>query len=131
VPASTRLKSELNDFPFTLIEPATVLEEAAEVGQALERALPHASEPIEAFMQSLPAHWLALVAVVFLLGAQHGFDPDHLAAIDGLARFNAAARPRLARWSGLLFSLGHGPGGDERGGRRGDGGHRMARARVA
>ena len=29
VPASTRLKSELNDFPFTLIEPATVLEEAA------------------------------------------------------------------------------------------------------
>jgi iron(III) transport system substrate-binding protein len=29
VPASTRVKSELNDFPFTLIEPATVLDEAA------------------------------------------------------------------------------------------------------
>ena len=28
VPASTRVKSHLNDFPFTLIEPATVLEEA-------------------------------------------------------------------------------------------------------
>jgi iron(III) transport system substrate-binding protein len=28
VPASTRVKSELNNFPFTLIEPATVLEEA-------------------------------------------------------------------------------------------------------
>ncbi len=28
VPASTKVKSSLNDFPFTLIEPATVLEEA-------------------------------------------------------------------------------------------------------
>jgi iron(III) transport system substrate-binding protein len=28
VPASTRVKSELNNFPFTLVEPATVLEEA-------------------------------------------------------------------------------------------------------
>ena len=28
VPASTRVKSHLNNFPFTLIEPATVLEEA-------------------------------------------------------------------------------------------------------
>jgi iron(III) transport system substrate-binding protein len=28
VPASTRVKSSLNDFPFTLIEPATVLDEA-------------------------------------------------------------------------------------------------------
>jgi iron(III) transport system substrate-binding protein len=28
VPASTKVKSELNNFPFTLIEPATVLEEA-------------------------------------------------------------------------------------------------------
>ncbi len=59
-------------------------------------------------MQSLPAHWLALVAVVFVLGLKHGLDADHLAAIDGLARFNASRRPRLARWSGLLFSLGHG-----------------------
>ena len=33
----------------------------------------------------------------FLLGLKHGLDPDHLAAIDGLTRFNAARRPRLAR----------------------------------
>jgi high-affinity nickel-transport protein len=35
-------------------------------------------------------------------------DPDHLATIDGIARSNAAHSPRLARWSGLLFSAGHG-----------------------
>ena len=59
-------------------------------------------------MSSLPSDWLSLVAVVFLLGVKHGFDADHLAAIDGLARYNARERPRLARWAGLLFSLGHG-----------------------
>ena len=59
-------------------------------------------------MQTLPSHWLALVAVVFLLGLKHGLDPDHLAAIDGLTRFNARNRPALSRWSGLLFSAGHG-----------------------
>ena len=59
-------------------------------------------------MESLPNHWLSLVAVVFLLGLKHGLDPDHLAAIDGLTRFNAQRKPRLARWSGLLFSAGHG-----------------------
>jgi len=46
--------------------------------------------------------------MVFLLGLRHGMDPDHLATIDGLARYNASSRPRLARWSGCLFSLGHG-----------------------
>ena len=59
-------------------------------------------------MDSLPTHWPALAAVVFLLGLKHGLDPDHLAAIDGLTRFNAARRPALSRWSGLLFSAGHG-----------------------
>jgi nickel/cobalt transporter (NiCoT) family protein len=57
---------------------------------------------------SLPADWLALAALVFLLGLKHGMDPDHLVTIDGMARFNAVRRPRLSRWSGLLFSLGHG-----------------------
>jgi len=57
---------------------------------------------------TLPDHWLSLVAVVFLLGLKHGLDADHLAAIDGLTRFNAGRRPLVARWSGLLFSLGHG-----------------------
>jgi high-affinity nickel-transport protein len=56
----------------------------------------------------LPTDWLALTAVVFLLGLKHGFDPDHLAAIDGLTRYNAGSRPRVSRWSGLLFSAGHG-----------------------
>ena len=59
-------------------------------------------------MDALPTHWLPLVAVVFALGLRHGLDPDHLAAIDGLTRFNAARRPALSRWSGLLFSAGHG-----------------------
>lgn len=59
-------------------------------------------------METLPTHWLALVGVVFLLGLKHGLDPDHLAAIDGLTRFNARERPALSRWSGLLFSAGHG-----------------------
>ena len=59
-------------------------------------------------MSALPTHWLSLVAVVFLLGLKHGLDPDHLAAIDGLTRYNARRRPRLSRWSGLLFSAGHG-----------------------
>src|SRR2546423_13527225 len=59
-------------------------------------------------METLPTHWLARVGVVFLLGLKHGLDPGHLAAIDGLTRFNAARRRLLSRWSGLLFSAGHG-----------------------
>src|SRR5512140_1760798 len=59
-------------------------------------------------MSALPTHWFSLVAVVFLLGLKHGLDADHLAAIDGLARYNAGRKPRLSRWSGLLFSAGHG-----------------------
>lgn len=51
--------------------------------------------------------WM-LTIVVFALGAKHGMDPDHLATIDGLTRCNTERRPRLARWSGFLFSLGHG-----------------------
>lgn len=59
-------------------------------------------------ISALPNDWLGLVLVVFFLGMKHGMDPDHIATIDGLARFNAQARPRLSRWSGCLFSLGHG-----------------------
>ncbi|MCC6474861.1 MAG: nickel transporter [Burkholderiales bacterium] len=57
---------------------------------------------------ALLQNWLALTTIAFLLGAKHGLDPDHLAAIDSLTRFNAAERLRLARWCGCLFSLGHG-----------------------
>lgn len=59
-------------------------------------------------MNLLPNDWLALLAVVYTLGLKHGMDPDHLATIDGIARSNAARKPRLARWSGFLFSAGHG-----------------------
>lgn len=55
-----------------------------------------------------PADWLSLILLTFVLGMKHGFDADHLATIDGLTRFNARHRPRLARWCGSLFSLGHG-----------------------
>lgn len=50
----------------------------------------------------------SLLLVVFLLGVKHGMDPDHLLVIDGISRANSNLRPRLARWTGLLFSLGHG-----------------------
>lgn len=56
----------------------------------------------------LPHDLAGLALMVFLLGLRHGMDPDHLATIDGLARYNAQNRPRLARWSGCFFSLGHG-----------------------
>jgi high-affinity nickel-transport protein len=59
-------------------------------------------------MENLPADVLALIAVVFALGLRHGLDADHLAAVDGLARANSRERPRLARWTGTLFSIGHG-----------------------
>jgi len=48
------------------------------------------------------------LALALLLGIQHGVDPDHLAAIDGLTRYNARVNPARARWCGLWFSLGHG-----------------------
>ena len=53
-------------------------------------------------MSGLPADGLGLMALVFLLGLRHGFDPDHLVAIDGLTRSNRS------RWNGVFFSLGHG-----------------------
>ena len=59
-------------------------------------------------MHDLPADWSALCALVFLLGMRHGFDADHLAAIDGLTRWTGRRSPALARWCGTLFSMGHG-----------------------
>jgi nickel/cobalt transporter (NiCoT) family protein len=53
-------------------------------------------------MSGMPADGLGLAALVFLLGLRHGFDPDHLVAIDGLTRSNRS------KWNGLFFSLGHG-----------------------
>ena len=56
----------------------------------------------------LPNEWIALLSLVFILGAKHGLDADHLATIDGLTRYNLRLAPRRARWCGSLFSLGHG-----------------------
>jgi high-affinity nickel-transport protein len=50
-----------------------------------------------------PGLWL-----MFALGLRHGFDPDHIAMIDGMAYHSVAGRPRLAPWIGTLFALGHG-----------------------
>jgi high-affinity nickel-transport protein len=59
-------------------------------------------------METLPPDWLSLLILTFVLGMKHGFDADHLATIDGLTRYNARANPRMARYCGTLFSLGHG-----------------------
>ena len=51
---------------------------------------------------------LAGLATLFALGLRHGLDPDHIAAIDSMtlrAHDNGHAH---ARWTGGLFSLGHG-----------------------
>ncbi len=58
-------------------------------------------------MHDLPTDWSALCALVFLLGMRHGFDADHLAAIDGLTRLSSRHARRFARYCGALFSLGH------------------------
>jgi high-affinity nickel-transport protein len=57
---------------------------------------------------NLPTDTALLCLVVLLLGARHGFDADHLAAIDGMTRLHGRSRRALARWCGALFSLGHG-----------------------
>lgn len=59
-------------------------------------------------MSVLPHDGFGLIMVVFMLGLQHGMDPDHIATIDGLTRFNSELRPRVSRWAGVLFSAGHG-----------------------
>jgi high-affinity nickel-transport protein len=48
------------------------------------------------------------IALALGLGLRHGLDADHLAAIDGLTRWNANAQRPFARYCGALFSAGHG-----------------------
>ena len=57
---------------------------------------------------AFPGDFLGVAFVVLLLGMRHGFDADHLAAIDGMTYHNDKLRPRLARVCGALFSIGHG-----------------------
>jgi high-affinity nickel-transport protein len=51
---------------------------------------------------------LNLCLLSFLFGLRHGLDVDHLVVIDGIVRLNVAERPIVSRWSGVLFSIGHG-----------------------
>lgn len=51
---------------------------------------------------SIHPEMTGMLALVFALGLRHGFDPDHLVAIDGMTRSTQS------RWCGLFFSLGHG-----------------------
>ena len=48
-----------------------------------------------------------LIFMVFVLGLRHGFDLDHIATIDSIARATKE-NSRLAKYTGFLFSLGHG-----------------------
>jgi len=59
-------------------------------------------------MDFFPTDWSSMLLLTFVLGMKHGFDADHLATIDGLTRYNLGTNPRLARFCGTLFSLGHG-----------------------
>jgi nickel/cobalt transporter (NiCoT) family protein len=46
--------------------------------------------------------------LMLMLGLRHGFDPDHIAIIDGVSVRYAATKPALAKWTGTLFAVGHG-----------------------
>ena len=59
-------------------------------------------------MVPVPVPLASVCGVALALGLRHGFDADHLAAIDGMVRRNVAGRPRLAKATGVLFSFGHG-----------------------
>ncbi len=51
---------------------------------------------------------LSGILLMLMLGLRHGFDPDHIAIIDGVSvRYNAT-KPLLAKWTGTLFAIGHG-----------------------
>src|SRR3990167_11286348 len=50
---------------------------------------------------------LTALFILFLLGMRHGFEPDHLAIIDGMTRCTTN-HSTLAKWVGCLFSFGHG-----------------------
>ena len=46
--------------------------------------------------------------LMLLLGLRHGFDPDHIAIIDGVSIRFSTTKPALAKWTGTLFAAGHG-----------------------
>ena len=48
-----------------------------------------------------------LLGLAFALGLSHGADPDHLTAIDGMTRASVDRHPRMSRWVGAWFAVGH------------------------
>lgn len=48
-----------------------------------------------------------LIAIVLIMGLRHGFDLDHLATIDAITR-TVRNDTKTAKFTGFLFSLGHG-----------------------
>lgn len=51
---------------------------------------------------------LSGILLMLMLGLRHGFDPDHIAIIDGVSVRYATTKPLLAKWTGTLFAAGHG-----------------------
>lgn len=51
---------------------------------------------------------LSAILLMVMLGLRHGFDPDHIAIIDGVSVRYATTKPSLAKWTGTLFAMGHG-----------------------
>ncbi len=49
----------------------------------------------------------SLLGLAFVLGLTHGADPDHLTAIDGMTRATVERHPRMSRWIGTWFAVGH------------------------
>ncbi len=47
------------------------------------------------------------LGLLFVLGLRHAMDPDHVAVIDNIVFRSVDAQPRLARWTGTLFAIGH------------------------
>jgi len=48
------------------------------------------------------------MSLMLFLGLRHGFDPDHIAIIDGVGVRLAQSNSRIAKWTGTLFAIGHG-----------------------
>lgn len=48
------------------------------------------------------------MVLMLILGLRHGFDPDHIAVIDGLAMRAQNNTKKIAPWVGTFFALGHG-----------------------
>jgi len=62
---------------------------------------------INAAAETAPA---AALVLMFALGARHGIEPDHMAAIDGMTLRAHDRGDHGAPWVGTLFAIGHGVG---------------------